>query len=33
VSRIDTDARILKVVNTKIEFDDLYDLEREDGRS
>lgn len=33
VSRIDTDARILKVVNTRIEFDDLYDLEREDGRS
>ena len=30
VSRIDTDARILKVVNTKISFDDLYDLERED---
>lgn len=29
VSRIDTDARILKVVNTKINFDDLYDLERE----
>ena len=29
VSRIDTDARILKVVNTKIAFDDLYDLESE----
>lgn len=29
VSRIDTDARILKVVNTKIEFGDLYDLEEE----
>lgn len=28
VSRVDTDARILKVVNTKIAFDDLYDLER-----
>lgn len=29
VSRIDTDARILKVVNTKISFDDLYELEGE----
>ena len=27
VSRIDTDAHILKVVNTKILFEDLYDLE------
>ncbi len=27
VSRFDTDARILKVVNTKIPFEDLYDLE------
>lgn len=27
VSRMDIDARILKVVNTKIAFDDLYDLE------
>lgn len=29
VSRIDTDARILKVVNTKISFDDLYELEND----
>lgn len=27
VSRLDTDARILKVVNTKILFDDIYELE------
>lgn len=27
VSRIDTDARILKIVNTKISFDDIYELE------
>lgn len=26
VSRLDRDARILKVVNTKIPFDDIYDL-------
>lgn len=26
VSRFDTDARILKVVNTKIPFEDLYDI-------
>lgn len=26
VSRLDTDARVLKVVNTKIPFDDIYDL-------
>ena len=26
VSRLDTDARILKVVNTKISFDDIYEL-------
>ncbi len=28
VSRLDTDARILKVVNTKIEFDNIYKLEK-----
>lgn len=27
VSRIDKDARILKVVNTKISFDDIYKIE------
>lgn len=26
VSRLDVDARILKIVNTKIAFDDIYDL-------
>lgn len=26
VSRLDTDARILKIVNTKIPFDDIYDI-------
>ena len=26
VSRLDTDARVLKIVNTKIPFDDIYDL-------
>ena len=26
VSRLDTDARVLKVVNTKIPFEDIYDL-------
>ena len=26
VSRLDIDARVLKVVNTKIHFDDIYDL-------
>ena len=26
VSRLDIDARVLKVVNTKISFDDIYDL-------
>ena len=26
VSRLDTDARVLKVVNTRIPFDDIYDL-------
>lgn len=26
VSRLDTDARILKVVNTKIPFEDIYEL-------
>ena len=29
VSRLDTDARILKVVNTKILFEDIYDLSGE----
>lgn len=29
VSRFDRDARILKVVNTKIPFDDIYDLNGE----
>lgn len=29
VSRLDTDARILKVVNTKIPFDDIYEIEGE----
>lgn len=27
VSRLDVDARILKVVNTKIDFDNIYELE------
>ena len=27
VSRLDTDARILKVVNTKIPFEDIYDIQ------
>ena len=26
VSRLDIDARVLKIVNTKIPFDDIYDL-------
>lgn len=29
VSRLDTDARVLKVVNTKIPFDDIYELSGE----
>ena len=29
VSRIDKDARILKIVNTKIAFDDIYELSGE----
>lgn len=29
VARIDETARILRVVNTKIPFDDIYDIERE----
>lgn len=29
VSRIDPDARILKVVNTKIPFDDIFDIQSE----
>lgn len=28
VARLDSDARILKVVNTKISFDDIYKLEK-----
>lgn len=28
VSRLDVDARILKVVNTKIDFDNIYKLEK-----
>ncbi len=31
VAKINTDARILQVVNTKIPFDDIYDLERMDA--
>ncbi len=27
VSKLDTDARILKIVNTKIPFEDIYELE------
>lgn len=26
VSRLDTDARVLKIVNTKIPFEDIYDI-------
>ncbi len=29
VSRLDTDARILKIVNTKIPFEDIYELSGE----
>lgn len=29
VSRLDTDARVLKIVNTKIPFEDIYDLSGE----
>jgi hypothetical protein len=29
VSRLDTDARILKIVNTKIPFEDIYDISGE----
>jgi len=29
VSRIDTDARVLKIVNTKIPFEDIYHIEGE----
>lgn len=32
VSRIDETARILKVVNTKIDFDNLYSIEFDNGR-
>lgn len=31
VSRIDETARILKIVNTKVSFDDLYDIYFDDG--
>lgn len=31
VSRIDGTARILKIVNTKVSFDDLYDIYFDDG--
>lgn len=27
VSRLDTDARVIQVVNTKIEFENIYDIE------
>lgn len=30
VARLDTSARILQVVQTKIPFDDIYDIEREE---
>lgn len=33
VSRLDTDARILKIVNTKISFDDIYDIRVEDTQT
>lgn len=33
VSRLDTDARILKVVNTKIPFEDIYEIEGEHLKS
>ena len=29
VSRLDTDARILKIVNTRIPFDDIYEIQGE----
>ena len=32
VSRIDVTARVLKIVNTKIDFDDIYDIQRCDGK-
>ena len=28
VSRLDTDARVIKIVNTKIPFEDIYDITR-----
>ena len=31
VSRLDTDARVLKIVNTKIPFEDIYELNIIDG--
>lgn len=31
VSRIDTTARVIQIVNTKICMDDLYDIEKENG--
>lgn len=30
VARLDTAARVIKVVNTKISFDDIYQLEKEE---
>ena len=33
VSRLDVDARILKIVNTKIDFDDIYDVRLEERNS
>ncbi|POP31518.1 hypothetical protein C3B58_16105 [Lactonifactor longoviformis] len=33
VSRIDETARVLKIVNTKISFDDLYDITESSGES
>lgn len=32
VSRLDINAQIMKVVNTKISFDDIYQLEKEENR-
>ncbi len=33
VSRLDVDARVLKVVNTKIAFEDIYDVSLENSSS
>lgn len=32
VSRLDKDARIIKIVNTKIPFEDIYEIEGEDEK-